>query len=494
MVDAYQAFNAVWESPEAHYLWAYARERLALDRVSRGLEPSSSFWRLEAIDHYRIALEQGWARGGPAARIVDLERREANSPFRRRLDAARLVSEGLDRIDAGDWRGAEAKFREASGRFSAYSWAYLNLGWILVRDGRMEEAIDAYRAGLDLMPHAEGYSELSRLSRGEQDYEAAVAAAREAVFVDPELAAAQQELGIGLILTGRFQEAESTLVEATRLDPSDGAAFHDLGLAREQLWRRDGERDRIKRAAATASYERALELNPTNETARRHLTELQAGGFLSDLDAARNAIGTGTVDRRPSSGGAGAAETPPARSTATAGASDERAREIAADLSRELAGPATDPASQLNSIATSSSEAPTARSTEEAARQAGLGFDTTGIRPDPGGVDPPRVGSASSVEPIAIPAELRSHPDLVALVRKRQGAIAELRAAQTEEEAVAARVQAAATPAQRAERQVELGRAQERADKAGQTVQFFTVTIRDKIPELQRQVRRRPNK
>jgi tetratricopeptide (TPR) repeat protein len=129
---------------------------------------------------------------------------------------------------------AEAHFREAAA--IDYPEAHNNLGIVLHRRGRLEEAVASYREALRLLPgfaDAENnlgisLASLGRLGEAGEHFE-------EAVRLDPALASARFNLGSLRLYEGRIREAVAQLGEAARLDPEDPETRRKLDEAREQL-------------------------------------------------------------------------------------------------------------------------------------------------------------------------------------------------------------------------------------------------------------------
>lgn len=84
-------------------------------------------------------------------------------------------------FEEGDWKGAEAHYREAIRSDPIFANAYANLGAVLARQGRNEEAVGEYRKALALNPrHADAHYHLglamenqARFSDADRQYEAA---------------------------------------------------------------------------------------------------------------------------------------------------------------------------------------------------------------------------------------------------------------------------------------------------------------------------------
>jgi Flp pilus assembly protein TadD len=102
----------------------------------------------------------------------------------------------------------------------------------------------------------------------EEDYEQAIEALEKVVEGDPQLAAAQINLGIAYSRIGKLDDAESSLLAALEANPRHPVAHNELAM----VYRRMG-----RFAEARASYEAALELHPNFHFAHKNL------GILCDL-------------------------------------------------------------------------------------------------------------------------------------------------------------------------------------------------------------------
>jgi Flp pilus assembly protein TadD len=153
----------------------------------------------------------------------------------------------------------------------ATSWA--NLGNALLQAGRATEAVGAFADAIRLDPRnvdmrinrAFALKHLGRSHEAIEEYRAA------AQINDPSVplrtrARAHYNLGGALLADGRLEEAVDELREAVRLAPDYEKAHHQLALARIRQGRRTEAADHLRRV---------LELNPQNQEARQALTRIQ---------------------------------------------------------------------------------------------------------------------------------------------------------------------------------------------------------------------------
>jgi protein O-mannosyl-transferase len=87
----------------------------------------------------------------------------------------------------GDWKGAEAHYREAIRSDPKYSNAYANLGTVLAREGRIAEAIGEYRKALALNPrHAAALHHLGLAMESQKSFLEADADSIDALRIKPD--------------------------------------------------------------------------------------------------------------------------------------------------------------------------------------------------------------------------------------------------------------------------------------------------------------------
>ncbi len=200
------------------------------------------------------------------------------------------------------WRGTIARNPGAE-------MAYVNLGMLLHRTGRLTEATAAFEDALRLVPDdaevhgdlgmtlaargmlaesrrhleeavrlapesAEAHNNLANLLRQAGDADAALAEYRRATALRPDYADAHNNLANVLAQRGNTADAEAEYRTALRLDPAYASAHYNLG----GLLAARGDA-----AGAIAEYDAAVRLQPSNPGARRELaTALASTGRFAD--------------------------------------------------------------------------------------------------------------------------------------------------------------------------------------------------------------------
>jgi tetratricopeptide (TPR) repeat protein len=147
--------------------------------------------------------------------------------------------------------------------------ARFNLGVVLHRSGRHEEAISAYRTALSLGggDDPDVQVELGNVLAESGEYPDALGHLRRAIELDPEHAHGHFSLGRALEATGATAEAEGHYRRATDLLPGHTGAHGGLGRVLRALGRP---------AEAEVQFRRALEISPDLVAARLDLGNLLA--------------------------------------------------------------------------------------------------------------------------------------------------------------------------------------------------------------------------
>ncbi len=185
------------------------------------------------------------------------ERGEALEVWRRAGVAAYFLTQGKELQAAGRWEEAEGVLRLAV-ELAPQSWeAHLELGEVLLRNRKVEQALQAFRQALALCPQDEElevYLWLGHAYRAAKDRDKALWAYREAYARAPRdtyLPYYAYYVGLTLLELGRLDEAEAFLQGSVPAAPH--APNHYL-LARIYLQREDWARaaEELERAVALA--------------------------------------------------------------------------------------------------------------------------------------------------------------------------------------------------------------------------------------------------
>ena len=162
---------------------------------------------------------------------------------------------------------------------------FSNLGIALQNQGKLDEAIAAYRHAIGIKPdYAEVHSNLGIALKSQRKLDEAIAACRRAISIKPDYVEAHSNLGNALKDQGKLDEAIAAYRQAIGIKPDSAAAHSNLGTALQEQG---------KLAEAIAAYRRAIDFKPDFAEAHSNLgTALRDQGKLAEVIAAyRQAIG-----------------------------------------------------------------------------------------------------------------------------------------------------------------------------------------------------------
>ena len=131
-----------------------------------------------------------------------------------------LVQAALQQLDAGDDAKARATFENVLELDPANVYAHYNLGLLAQDAGDDALATKQYDAALKTDPDFTSALYNKGIVLEGDDLDAAVEHYRQALAVDPDLAAAHMRLGFALLHLGETEEAEKHLATGVELDPS----------------------------------------------------------------------------------------------------------------------------------------------------------------------------------------------------------------------------------------------------------------------------------
>ena len=184
----------------------------------------------------------------------------------------------------GHWKNSASLFEHAL-KVNPESWlANNNLGMVLEKEGKLQEAVTRYDEALRLKPtFAEAHLNLGMALQREGKTEAGAAHYRKALDIDPSFAEAHSNLAAALQELGQIDEAVSHCHEAIRLNPNYPEARFNLG----NFLRLQG-----KLAEAAASYGEALRIDPDYTEAHNNLgiTLQKLGKIQEAADHYREAL------------------------------------------------------------------------------------------------------------------------------------------------------------------------------------------------------------
>ena len=161
------------------------------------------------------------------------------------------------------WKNSETLWIHTIGCTTDNSIAYGNLGNVLRKKGRVDEAIICFQEALQISPNStEARNGLGNALLQTGKVDAAIACFQQALQIRPDFADAHDSLGYALLQTGRVDEAVTQCQQALQINPDDAQACVNLGNA---LFRK-GKVD-----AAIACFQQALQIRPDFAEARNNL-------------------------------------------------------------------------------------------------------------------------------------------------------------------------------------------------------------------------------
>jgi tetratricopeptide (TPR) repeat protein len=217
------------------------------------------------------------------------------------LAAVVLVLAVASYQQAAYWKTSRTLFEHTLAVTNGNYIIHNNLGVILAREGRRDEAIGHYREALAISPdYAEAHANLGTELLKSGKFDEAFSNLVEALRLKPDQPMAQSGLGVLLAARGNFEEARLHLQESLRLSPENPEGHSNLCFVFQRMGRFDeaiahcSEALRLKpelldarfnlgtalaaqgkKAEAVAELSRVLAANPRYAAARAALEQLQ---------------------------------------------------------------------------------------------------------------------------------------------------------------------------------------------------------------------------
>jgi Tfp pilus assembly protein PilF len=206
-------------------------------------------------------------RGGPDGRMVIQE-----AVMRRRLE--KYPSDLLAEYSLGSLAQQRGKLDEAVQYYRAalksrpdHATIHNALGAALLASSKPEEAFAEFQTALRLQPdYANAHYNIARLLLASDRLDDAIGHLRAVLRVNPRDVPALSDLGGALLATGKTEESIKLLREAIRLQPDYFNARYNLGQALEA----DG-----KPREAAEEYRAALRIDPNDADTRAAIAKLQ---------------------------------------------------------------------------------------------------------------------------------------------------------------------------------------------------------------------------
>jgi tetratricopeptide (TPR) repeat protein len=155
--------------------------------------------------------------------------------------------------------------------------ALFNLGIILADKGRLDEAIENYRKAIQINPDfSVAFVELGNALAAQGKFDEAIENYYKAIQINPDFSEALNNLGIALAAQGRFDEAIENFRKAIQINPNFTEGLDNLGVALAAKGRFD---------EAIENYRKAIQVNSNRSETFFHL-----GTTLGQLGRNREAV------------------------------------------------------------------------------------------------------------------------------------------------------------------------------------------------------------
>jgi len=223
-------------------------------------------------------------------RQVELEKRLKAAHEDKRQEESKIQGAiahnnlGFDLGKQGKLDEAIAAYRKAIQIDPNYANAHNNLGFELCKQGKLDEAIAAHRKAIQIDPNnAIFYNGLGFDLNKQGKLDEEIAAYRKAIQIDPNNAIFYNNLGEALRVQGKLDEAITAFRQAIQIDPNYANAHNNLGFDLGKQGKLD---------EAIAAYRKAIQIAPNSAILYNNLGEaLRVQGKLDEaITAFRQAI------------------------------------------------------------------------------------------------------------------------------------------------------------------------------------------------------------
>ncbi|MFI3198853.1 MAG: tetratricopeptide repeat protein, partial [Methylococcaceae bacterium] len=144
-----------------------------------------------------------------------------------------------------------------------YEDAWFGLGVALGQQGKLDEAVAAYRKQIEIKPdHDSAWNNLGNALGQQGKLDEAVAAYRKQIEIKPDDDSAWNNLGNALSEQGKLDEAVAAYRKQIEIKPDDDSAWYNLGIALSEQGKLD---------EAVAAYRKQIEIKPDHDSAWNNL-------------------------------------------------------------------------------------------------------------------------------------------------------------------------------------------------------------------------------
>jgi protein O-mannosyl-transferase len=164
------------------------------------------------------------------------------------------------------WNDSETLWTHALGCTKENAVAHVNLSVVLLKQGRLDEAMTHCQIALQINPNfAEAHNNLGLLLVRKGRYDEAITQYHIALGIEPQDAGMRFNLGTALAKSGKLDEAVTQYQIALRIRPDNADGHNNLATAFGQMGKLDEE---------IGQYQIALQINPNDAKGRLTLGSL----------------------------------------------------------------------------------------------------------------------------------------------------------------------------------------------------------------------------
>ena len=162
-------------------------------------------------------------------------------------EALSLQEQGKQKEAIEAWRAIAKSAEGSDNNLAARAW--FAIGYLFSKQGKHEEAIDAYSRSIDLnSTRAIPYNNRGAVRNELGQYEAAITDFDQVLRIDPNLAGAYSNRGNARAGMGQSKKAISDYDEALLLDPNYGEAYYNRAETKAAMGLKDEAREDLMTA------------------------------------------------------------------------------------------------------------------------------------------------------------------------------------------------------------------------------------------------------
>jgi protein O-GlcNAc transferase len=178
-------------------------------------------------------------------------------------DVNQLFADAVSRHQSGDVAVAEQMYRSVIAASPNHAAAYCNLGALLGKSGREDEAAQCYREALVAVPgYPDAHFNLGNLYRRQNKNRDAVEQYTNCLRGNPAHVSAGFNLGLAYINLGDLQSAKRCFLQVVKLEPSFADAWGRLGDLHLRC---------VESASAITAFQKYCELRPVDDRGQNNL-------------------------------------------------------------------------------------------------------------------------------------------------------------------------------------------------------------------------------